>query len=157
MTVVWLGGGIVRIADLKKQARVLEQGGDVAAALTMYDEILGELERLALVRADLVFIFLELFIVIPFIVHGKLSVLSAKEALGMVMGGPYTTVFWGGVVALGILLPLVLELMDVAGALRRLPGAITRLVHIAAPLLILVGGYLLRWVFVHAGQETSFL
>ena len=117
----------------------------------------GELERLALVRADLLFIFLELFIVIPFIVHGKLSVLSAKEALGMVMGGPYTTVFWGGVVALGILLPLVLEVMDVSGALRRLPRAITRLVHVAAPLLILVGGYLLRWVFVHAGQETNFL
>lgn len=116
-----------------------------------------ELERLALVRADLVFIFLELFIVIPFIVHGKLSVLSAKEALGMVMGGPYTEVFWGGVVALGILLPLFLELLDVTGMLRRLPGAISRLVHVAAPLLILVGGYLLRWVFVHAGQETSFL
>jgi hypothetical protein len=48
LTVDWLGGGIVRIADLKKQARLLEQGGDAAAALTMYDEILGELERLAL-------------------------------------------------------------------------------------------------------------
>jgi len=115
------------------------------------------LERQALVRADLVFIFLELFIVIPFIIHGKLSVLSAKEALGMVMGGPYTTVFWGGVVALGILLPLTLELLDVTGALRRMPGTISRLVHVAAPVLILVGGYLLRWVFVHAGQETSFL
>ncbi len=38
----------MRIADLKKQAQVLEQGGDAAAALTIYDEILGELERLAL-------------------------------------------------------------------------------------------------------------
>jgi hypothetical protein len=38
----------VRIADLKKEARALEQAGDAAAALTLYDEILGELERLAL-------------------------------------------------------------------------------------------------------------
>ncbi len=36
------------IADLKKQARALEQSGDAAAALTIYDEILSELERMAL-------------------------------------------------------------------------------------------------------------
>jgi len=114
-------------------------------------------EHQVLVRADLIFIFLELFIVIPFIVHGELSVLSSKVALSLVMGGPYTTVFWAGVVVLGILIPLSMELVDALGGLRRLPGPMARLLHFIVPVLILVGGYLLRWVFVHAGQDSVFL
>jgi protein NrfD len=114
-------------------------------------------ERRLLLRADLLFIFLELFILIPYIVHGELSTLSARESLGMILGGPYTRVFWVGVVALGILVPLFLELVDFSGASRRLPPWATRTVHLAVPLLLLLGGYLLRWVFVHAGQDTSFV
>ena len=59
----------------------------------------------SLLRADLVFIFLELFIIIPFIIHGELSVRSARESLHMILGGPYTGSFWIGVVLIGILIP----------------------------------------------------
>jgi formate-dependent nitrite reductase membrane component NrfD len=114
-------------------------------------------QRRILVRADLVFIFLELFIIIPFLVHAELSTLSAREALWMILGGPYTTIFWIGVVACGILVPMVLELADTLGAGRILPRPVLSMMHYAAPVMILVGGYLLRWVFVHAGQETQFL
>jgi formate-dependent nitrite reductase membrane component NrfD len=114
-------------------------------------------EHNILVRADLLFIFLELFIIIPFIVHAELSTLSAREALHMILGGPYTKVFWGGVVCCGILLPMLIEAADLLGAVRRLPRILSRMLHYVVPLLILVGGYLLRWVFVHAGQDTQFL
>lgn len=113
-------------------------------------------ERRALLGADLVFIFLELFIVIPFIVHGELSVLSARDALGMILGGPYTLVFWGGVVALGIVTPGIVEASELLGATRRWRPFTLRTLHYAVPLLILTGGFLLRWVFVHAGQSTGF-
>lgn len=45
-------------------------------------------ERRALLRADVAFIVLELFILIPFVVHGELSVLSARASLDMILGGP---------------------------------------------------------------------
>ena len=121
------------------------------------DEDSRALQHGALLRADLVFIFLELFLVIPFVVHGQLSVLSAKHGLDLILGGPYTVPFWLGAVALGILVPGLLEALDVAGALRRAPRAWRRAVHLVAPVLILFGGYLLRWVFVHAGQDSVFL
>lgn len=114
-------------------------------------------ERRALLRADVAFIVLELFILIPFVVHGELSVLSARASLDMILGGPYTAMFWGGVVGLGILLPLALESAELLGLSRSLPRAAERGLAFVAPVLVLVGGWLVRWVFVYAGQETSFL
>jgi len=121
------------------------------------DEEARALQRGALARADLVFIFLELFLVIPFVIHGQLSVLSAKHALHLILGGSYSVAFWLGVVAVGILAPAALEILDVLGGLPRTPSIVTRGVHVVAPVLILVGGYLLRRVFVHAGQDSVFL
>jgi len=117
----------------------------------------GDEAARTLLRVDLIFMFLELFLIIPFVIHGGLSALSAREALGMIMGGPYTLPFWGGVVALGILFPMLLEVADLVGASRRLPKQLEALVRYGAPLLVLFGGYLLRWVFVHAGQDTWFV
>lgn len=114
-------------------------------------------ERQLLLRADLVFIFVELFIIIPFIIHGELSTLSAKSSLALILGGPYTGVFWLAVMAAGILVPLTLELADFWGATRRWPRPALQALHLAVPVLILLGGYLLRWVFVHAGQDSGFL
>ncbi|MBD3868208.1 MAG: polysulfide reductase NrfD [Acidobacteria bacterium] len=117
----------------------------------------SELQHRSLLRADLIFIFLELFIIIPYIIHGELSVLSAKESLGMILGGPYTGPFWVGVVLIGILIPAAVELVEASVGIKKLPVLLTRGLHFVVPVMILVGGYLLRWVFVHAGQDTAFL
>ena len=114
-----------------------------------------EAEQRALIGADLAFLFLELFIILPFVFHGELSTLSAREALAMILGGPYTLLFWGGVVAAGILLPLVAELIEIFGTTGG--GLLARVTHVAVPVLILSGGFLLRLIFVHAGQDTHFL
>jgi formate-dependent nitrite reductase membrane component NrfD len=129
----------------------------VAPLVWKADPAHRELEQRALLGADLVFIFFELFIIIPYIVHAQLSVLSAKQALNMILGGPYTRVFWIGVVVVGILIPMLLETVHLLGGFRRLPRFFTRPLHFAVPVMILIGGYLLRWVFVHAGQDTWFL
>jgi formate-dependent nitrite reductase membrane component NrfD len=114
-------------------------------------------EHRVLLQADLMFIFIELFIIIPFIIHSSLSTLSARVALEAVLGGPYTVAFWGGVVLLGILIPMVMEALDVIGAFKRAPRFLGKTVHYVVPVLILVGGYLVRWIFVLAGQESEFL
>lgn len=114
-------------------------------------------ERSILLRADLVFIALELFIIIPFIIHSSLSTLSTRIALKAILGGPHTGTFWGGVVLLGILIPMVLEVLDVSGAFKRAPRLLGTALHYVVPILILTGGYLLRLIFVLAGQESEFL
>jgi formate-dependent nitrite reductase membrane component NrfD len=116
-----------------------------------------EHERMALIRADLVFIFLELFLIVPFVVHGELGARSGRAALDMIQGGPYTGIFWIGVVTIGILIPMAIEIFESIGSARKLPRPVLSGLHVAVPVMILVGGYLLRWVFVHAGQDTGFI
>jgi formate-dependent nitrite reductase membrane component NrfD len=62
-----------------------------------------------------------------------------------VLGGPFTGVFWVGVVGLGIVFPLVVQALAVSH----------RIAHTAvAPVIVLAGGLLLRFVFVAAGQAS---
>jgi formate-dependent nitrite reductase membrane component NrfD len=102
-------------------------------------------ERELLARADNVFLAVE-FVVIALFLVGLMSASQAHaDAARLVLGGPFTAVFWVGVVGLGILFPLLIQ-----------PLALThRLAHTPlAPLFVLGGGLLLRFVFVAAGQYS---
>ena len=72
---------------------------------------------------------------------------SHQAALGL-LWGPYALVFWGGVVAAGIVLPMALQGLELA---NRIP-------HTVLPaVLVLAGGLALRWVLVDAGQASHFV
>ncbi|HSE40639.1 MAG TPA: NrfD/PsrC family molybdoenzyme membrane anchor subunit [Acidobacteriota bacterium] len=114
-------------------------------------------ERRLLLSADVIFILLELLIIAPYIIHGKLSPLSARESLALILGGSYTGLFWIGVILLGLIFPLVIEVIELAPRRShhkkfRIPGAMETL----ACVFVLAGGFLLRFVFVFAGQLSSF-
>jgi formate-dependent nitrite reductase membrane component NrfD len=95
---------------------------------------------------------------VPFILHGALSTLSARRALDLILGGPLTATFWVGVVLLGLLVPLVGEVTAIAVAAgRRRDVHIPRSVEAVLAVLVLVGGFLLRYVFVRAGQLSDFI
>ncbi len=68
---------------------------------------------------------------------------GGAQALHHILGGGFTAVFWSLVVLAGLLLPLLLEFLEHRLALKA---------TVLAPVLVLVGGYALRWVFVMAGQ-----
>jgi formate-dependent nitrite reductase membrane component NrfD len=68
---------------------------------------------------------------------------AGHQAAKLMLGGPYTAVFWGVVVIAGLVAPLVLELIELR--MHRRPVWIT-------PVLILIAGLALRWVIVFAGQ-----
>lgn len=106
---------------------------------------------------DIVLISLEFFIVLPYLIHGELSVLAVREALALILGGPYTLVFWGLFLGAGLLVPLAIEIYEFKPLLT---GKGTfhlnpRLAMTAASLVI-IGGYTLRYVFVFAGQASGF-
>lgn len=114
-------------------------------------------DRRLLVSADVIFILLELFMILPYIVHGALSTLAARQSLDLLFHGGLAWTFWLGVVLLGLLLPLAAEVASLAPALfgsRHWP--LPRAVDALAGLLVLAGGFLLRYVFVYAGQRSSF-
>jgi formate-dependent nitrite reductase membrane component NrfD len=106
---------------------------------------------------DICFITIEFFIVLPYLIHGKLSVLAVQDALKLILGGPYTLVFWVVFMLLGLLLPLFIELWEMAPAFfQRSAVHHNKPLASGAALLVLMGGYVLRYVFVYAGQVSAF-
>jgi formate-dependent nitrite reductase membrane component NrfD len=113
-------------------------------------------DRTLLLSADVVLILLELLIITPYIIHGQLSTESARDSLALIMGGAFTFPFWLGVVAFGLLAPLAIEAWHLVPALTGRAHPSRRWVEVAVAALVLCGGFLLRWVFVYAGQRSTF-
>jgi len=105
-------------------------------------------EQASLLRADTVFLAVELAL-IGLVLVGLLTASAVHaNAAALLLGGPYTAVFWVLVVGLGILLPLLLQALMVA---HRIPHTVI------APLLVIGGGLALRFVIVSAGQYSHWI
>jgi formate-dependent nitrite reductase membrane component NrfD len=100
-------------------------------------------EKDEMARLDNLFLATELGLIALFLVGLRSASAAQAEAALLLLGGPFTAVFWVGVVGLGIVLPLVIQWLVVT---HRVPH--TRL----APVLVLLGGLALRFVIVGAGQ-----
>jgi protein NrfD len=99
----------------------------------------------SLVRADVAFLAIELALIGLLLVNLYTSSASHAAAATLIVSGPYAWAFWGVIVALGILAPLALQGLELG---HRIP-------HTVLPaLLVLVGGFTLRWVMVTAGQMS---
>ncbi len=106
---------------------------------------------------DIALITLECFIVIPYVIHGELSVAAVRDSLGLILGGPYTIAFWVLFAGAGLAAPLVLEIRETAPSFTSgAPLHDNRRLLILTAVMILLGGYLLRYIFVYAGQASSF-
>ena len=120
----------------------LVSGFSTAAALVMMLRITPE-ERALLRRWDVAAIAVELALLALLFVHLAAAGARGRAAAALFFGGPWTGVFWAVVVLSGLLVPLVLESLE---SRRALPATL------AAPALLLAGGFALRWIFVAAGQ-----
>lgn len=69
-----------------------------------------------------------------------------SAALGELLAGPYAVPFWVGAVIIGVVAPLVLQ----RGAARSGAPGMTALVSV----LVLVGGFLVKYVVIAAGQAS---
>jgi len=96
-----------------------------------------------LARADLAFLAIELVLIGLLLANLYTSTASHAAAAALITSGPYAFAFWGIVIALGIVVPLALQGLELG---HRIP-------HTVLPaVLVLVGGFTLRWVMVRAGQ-----
>ena len=73
-------------------------------------------------------------------------IIAAGQFAAPLFRGPYALMFWGGTVALGILIPLGLNWY------ARRPGAASNSLVMLTSILVLFGGALLRISLVQAGQ-----
>jgi formate-dependent nitrite reductase membrane component NrfD len=118
---------------------------------------LDVLEIRLLYALDIVALSLELFIVLPYIIHGQLSVQAVRDSLQLILGGPFTVVFWLFFFTLGLLLPLLMEIREIVPILSS--GSSEnhgKVLAGSAAVLVLGGGFLLRYIFVYAGQISTF-
>jgi protein NrfD len=106
-------------------------------------------ERRLLTRIDAGLIVVELLIVALLLINLSTGAKAQLDAAAMLMGGSYTGWFWVVFVTLGLLVPLVLEYFEMRGSVRR--------IAMLAPVLVLLGGYVLRVIAVDLGQETTWI
>ena len=108
----------------------------------------NEKERLLFAKIDLIVIGIELFLIIHMFMGFLASTEVQIEAAKLFLGGPYTTVFWTFVVILGMIVPAILEILELKH--YKIPAII--------PVsLVLLGGIMLRFIIADAGQVTRYL
>lgn len=110
-----------------------------------------------LAASDAMLIGFELLVIFLFLIFAHLTVGNVKEAVSVILsGGSLATLFWFGVVVLGLLLPVLIELKYVIPKLlHHREYSAPRGVELLVPVIVLIGGFLLRYVVVVAGQITG--
>ncbi len=109
-------------------------------------------DRRTLAGADAVLIGVEMTVLAWIFLEAATSPVTASLGVSVLNSGAYGWLFWGGVVGLGLAVPLALEVLELRHVEHRpVHSRLDRLIA-TAPVLVLAGGFLLRWVFVYAGQ-----
>jgi formate-dependent nitrite reductase membrane component NrfD len=105
-------------------------------------------ERLAFAKIDLGLIAVEIFLIIHMFMGFRASTQVQIEASQLFLGGEFTAVFWVFVMGLGLVIPAILEIFELRN--KKVP-------YIIAPILVLFGGLMFRFIMVHAGQLSRWL
>jgi formate-dependent nitrite reductase membrane component NrfD len=120
----------------------LVSGLSTGAALIMLFPI-NSAEHEAVRRLDLMSIAAELALIALLFMHLATGSSGDRAAASLFFRGAYTAPFWALVIIAGLLVPLAFEVFE--KRLRLNATAMTSL-------LLLAGGFALRWIFVEAGQ-----
>lgn len=100
-------------------------------------------ERELLAKADNGFLVIELFVIAMMIVGLLTSSKVHMQAAILLLGGPFAASFWVFVIGMGIVIPLFIQLLAVNHKIHHTP---------IAPIMVILGGLILRFVIVSAGQ-----
>ncbi|MCU0453592.1 MAG: polysulfide reductase NrfD [Bacteroidetes bacterium] len=102
-------------------------------------------ERVLLAKADNGFLIFELLVFVLFFIGLITSTQAHRHAATLLLTGPYAAAFWVFVILLGIVVPLMIQLLAVNQKIK----------HTAiAPIMVIAGGIALRFVIVYAGQAS---
>lgn len=103
-------------------------------------------EERFMIRLDIIFLVIELLILAQIFIGLLTQSEYHNQAAHLIFGGGYTGFFWMFVVLQGILFPLFMEIMELRKNFR---------FPVLTPLSVLIGGLLLRILFVTIGQYSG--
>jgi len=99
-------------------------------------------------KFDLGLILTEITFLVLFIIGLTTSSAQYQKAADLILGGKLTPVFWVFVFGFALIIPAFLEILELKG--KKIPSAY-------AALLVLIGGLILRFIIVEAGQISGWL
>lgn len=102
----------------------------------------------SLIGVDAVIIIVELMVISTLIISYMLRP-TGDVAMGAFITGGYYLSFWIVVVLSGLCLPLLLGIMELRDRFTHRTNVIVSWVE---PVLVIIGGFMLRWVVVYGGQ-----
>jgi formate-dependent nitrite reductase membrane component NrfD len=110
-----------------------------------------------LTATDVMLIGLELMVIFLFVLFAHLTIGNVKYAMAVILpGGEMAMMFWLWVVLIGLLLPGLIELAYVAPRLLyHRDYAAPKAVEVTVAVGVLIGGFMLRYIIVVAGQITG--
>lgn len=110
-----------------------------------------------LASSDVLLIGFEILTILLFIMFAQLTIGNPAQAVSVILpGGDLAALFWVGVVVVGLFLPVLIELRYVIPTLLyHRPYAMPRGIEVVVCAVILLGGFMLRYVVVVAGQMTG--
>jgi len=104
-------------------------------------------ERKLMSTIDMALIAIELFLIVHMIMGMQAGPEVYKQAAHLFLGGEFTVLFWVVFVGFGLVLPFILEALELKG--KHIPPALPAL-------LVLVGGLIFRMIMVSAGQMSEY-
>ncbi|HBB90171.1 MAG: nitrite reductase [Bacteroidetes bacterium GWF2_49_14] len=105
-------------------------------------------ERKSIARTDLLLIGIELFLIVHMFMGFLASTQVQIDSANLFLGGPFTAAFWMLVVAIGLILPAILESLELFKF---------RIPYYIPPILVIFGGIMLRFILAYAGQMSRWL
>jgi formate-dependent nitrite reductase membrane component NrfD len=105
-------------------------------------------ERHLFSRIDLILIIIEIVLIVHMFMGFLASTQVQIDAASLFLGGPYTAPFWVIVVGMGLIIPAILEALELARF--KIPVLIPAT-------LVLIGGLVLRFLISNAGQVSRWL
>lgn len=101
---------------------------------------------------DIAFISLEILTLFGYLEIGRRQNITFAESVNLLVRGPLAFGFFGGFLLLGLIAPLILEVYSFTPGLSY---SIISGLGIASSVLLLFGGYLLRYLILRAGVKLS--
>ena len=96
---------------------------------------------------DMALIAIEIFFIVHMIMGMQAGPEAYKQAAHLFLGGEFTVIFWVIFVGFGLVLPFILEALELRG--KHIPPALPAL-------LVLIGGLIFRIIMVDAGQISEY-
>ncbi len=119
----------------------LFSGLSSAAALMLW--LAPQEEKLFYSKTDMYLISMEVFLITMFIIGGITASQVVRDAIYYLLAGPPAPWFWVLFILGGMMIPLLLETLEVLGKAKFTP---------LVPALVLGGSLALRFIIVYAGQ-----